>query len=98
MPNLIQEEELFEPSKLKEEIDSWIPFLKFLASEDRQLFKDMIEKAWNYSDSIETCQPERTTEAFLLSLLVSEQRTINSLSSQIQIMREQSADAGQRID
>lgn len=77
-------EELFKVSaKLKEEIDSWTPFLESLRPEDRDLFKEMIQRSWDYVDSVEICSEEYITEAFLISLLVSQQKTINSLSNQI---------------
>jgi hypothetical protein len=80
--------ELFKPSESKQEIDSWIPFAESLTLEDRQLFKDMVQEAWNYLDSFEFSKGEYTTEAFLLSLLIGNQKIINSLSNQICIMKK----------
>ncbi|MHB1907567.1 MAG: hypothetical protein ACYCQJ_01700 [Nitrososphaerales archaeon] len=75
-------------NKLKEEIDSWAPFVESLRLEDRQVFRKMIENTWNYSDSIEICKDEYTTEAFLISILISQQKTINFLSKEMEILRE----------
>lgn len=80
--------ELFKPSKLRQEIESWVTFVESLTLEDRQLFKDMVQEAWNYLDSVEFCKDEYTTEAFFLGLLISDQKTINSLSNQIAIMKK----------
>jgi hypothetical protein len=80
--------ELFKVSKLSQEIDSWGPFVESLALEDRELFKDMVQETWNYLDSVEFCKDEYTTEAFILSLLIGNQKAINSLSNKIGIMKK----------
>jgi ribosome biogenesis protein Nip4 len=80
------EEVLFNVNtKLKDEIDSWTPFLESLKFEDRELFKEMIQKSWDYADSVEVCSEEHITEAFLISLLVSQQKKINFLENQVEI-------------
>jgi bacterioferritin (cytochrome b1) len=58
-----------------------------LRLEDRELFKSMVQKIWAYSDSIEICRDEHTTEAFLISILISQQKTINWLANQIELLR-----------
>jgi hypothetical protein len=82
---------LFKPaarSKLREEIDSWLSFVESLKPEDKQLFNDMVHEAQNYLDFVEYCEGDNnTTEAFLLGLLVSNQKTINSLSKRIEIIK-----------
>jgi hypothetical protein len=72
------------PPKLKEEIDSWSRFVESLRLEDRELFKNMVQKIWTYSDAVEICKDEYTTEALLLSILISQQKTINWLTNQIE--------------
>jgi hypothetical protein len=80
------EEVLFKiNTKLKDEIDSWTPFLESLKFEDKELFKEMIQKSWDYADSVEVCSEEHTTETFLISLLVSQQKKINFLENQVEI-------------
>ena len=75
-------------NKLKEEIDSWAPFIESLRLEDRQVFREMLENTWNYSDSIAICEDEYTTEGFLISILISQQKMINFLSKEIDVLRE----------
>jgi hypothetical protein len=76
------------PAKLKEEIDSWSLFVESLRLEDRELFKSMVQKIWAYSDSVEICKNEHTTEALLLSILISQQKTINWLTNQIEMYKK----------
>ena len=70
-------------AKLKDEIESWAPFLESLKPEDKELFKEMIQRSWDYVDSVEICSEEHITESFLISLLVSQQKKINFLANQV---------------
>jgi hypothetical protein len=78
-------------SKLSEEITSWVPLLESLKDEeDKVLFKEMIEKSLHYSDFVEICADDEQptiTEAFLISILISQQKTINSLSDQVTLLK-----------
>ena len=78
-------------SKLSEEITSWVPLLESLKDEeDKVLFKEMIEKSLRYSDFVEICTDDEQptiTEAFLISILISQQKTINSLSDQVTLLK-----------
>jgi hypothetical protein len=73
--------------KLKEEIDSWSLFVESLRLEDRELFKNMMQKTWAYSNAVEICKDEYATEALLLSILISQQKTINWLTNQIELYK-----------
>ena len=75
--------------KLVEEVDSWNAFAKALRLEDRKLFQEMVEKSWSYADAVESSREENVTEAFLLSLLISQQKTIDKLEEK----RKRSRDA-----
>ncbi|HXQ92172.1 MAG TPA: hypothetical protein VN739_04140 [Nitrososphaerales archaeon] len=66
-------------AKLADEIESWRSFAEALRSEDRQLLRRMLEKIWTCSDAVENCKEGYETEAFLLSLLISQQKTIDLL-------------------
>jgi hypothetical protein len=89
---------LIKGSKAKEEIDSWIPFVESLETEVRQLFNDMVKEAssLNCFDLIEELPKGdddecTTTEAFLLCLLILNQKTMNSISNQIFLIRKKTA-------
>ena len=66
-------------AKLVDEAESWRSFAEALRSEDRQLLRQMLEKIWAYKDAVENCKEGYETEAFLLSLLISQQKTIDLL-------------------
>lgn len=66
-------------AKLVDEADSWRSFAEALRSEDRQLLRRMLEKIWTFKDAVENCKEGYETEAFLLSLLISQQKTIDLL-------------------
>ena len=74
-------------SKLKAEIDSWHSFIQSLRFEDRQFLRDMLSKAWRYADAVENSKEGYTTEAFLVSLLISRQKNINWLEEEISKIR-----------
>jgi bacterioferritin (cytochrome b1) len=83
----LEQDGLRAPVKLKQEIDSWSLFVESLRLEDREVFKSMIQKSWAYSDSVEICRDEYTTEAFLISLLISQQKTIDWLKNQLEMSK-----------
>ena len=74
--------------KLVEEVKSWRSFAKALRLEDRRLFNEMLEKIWDCADAVENCREGYVTEAFLLSLLISQQKTIDQLLEKKKRYRE----------
>jgi hypothetical protein len=77
------------PSKLRQEIGLWSTFAESLRLEDRQVFKEMMQKTWAYSDSVEICKDEYETEALLVSILLSHQKMINWISGQLDLLKNQ---------
>jgi len=73
--------------KLMQEVESWRSFLYSLRSEDRQLFRELIENIFRYADAVENCDRSYTTEAFLLSMILFQHRTILQLLRQIKEMK-----------
>jgi len=69
--------------KLQIEVKSWRSFATALRLEDRQLLNTMLEKIWPFTDMIEECKEGYETEAFLLGLLVIQQKTIDRLEEMI---------------
>ncbi len=76
-------------SKLKAEVDSWRPFVEALRFEDRQLLRGLISDAWKYADAVENSKEGCTTEAFLIALLLSRQKEIDRLESEITKLKQQ---------
>jgi len=75
-------------SKFKQEADSWRSFSQSLRYEDRETFRQMMTKVWKYSEAIENSGRGYTTEALLLSLILSQHKTIVWLSKQIEKLKE----------
>ena len=65
--------------RLVEEVKSWKSFEKALRLQDRELFHAMVEKIWSFSEAVENSGEGYVTEAFLLSLLISQQKLIDRL-------------------
>jgi hypothetical protein len=65
--------------KLELEIESWRSFASALRLEDRQLLNRMLEKIWPFTEMVEESKEGYETEAFLLGLLILQQKTINRL-------------------
>jgi hypothetical protein len=72
-------------SKLEDEIESWKGFPSVLRKEDREIWESMIQKVReNCGDAIERSGKTFTTEPFFMSLLVEQQRIINSLLAELE--------------
>ena len=69
--------------KLQIEVESWRSFATALRLEDRQLLNHMLEKIWPFTGMVEECKEGYETEAFLLGLLVMQQKTIDRLEEMI---------------
>jgi hypothetical protein len=69
--------------KLQQEVESWRPFAKALRLEDRQLLNRMLEKIWAFDSVVENSKEGYETEAFLLSLLILQQKTIDHLEAML---------------
>jgi hypothetical protein len=72
-----------EKEKLQFELESWRSFAKALRLEDRQLLNRMLEKIWSFNGAVENSKRGYETEAFLLSLLILQQKTIDRLEEKV---------------
>ena len=69
-------------SRLKREVDSWRSYAGALRQEDREVFRDMMnDVAKAYGEAIEVAERGYDTEAVMMSILLSQQKMINSLSN-----------------
>jgi len=69
-------------SRTKNEIDSWRPYIEALREEDRLIFRDMINSvSASYTEAIERSERGYDTESLLMSIVLSQQKTIAWLSS-----------------
>lgn len=77
-----------EVTKIKEEMDSWRPFWLSLRTEERELFRQLSSEVWHYSEAIEHAEREDTTDSFLMSLVLSQQKIIDKITSDIKVIEE----------
>ena len=77
--------------RLKEEIDSWRPYAEALRKEDREVFREMMNRvAASYSDATNRAERGYDSEAVMMSILLDQQKTISWLSSVLKRMQEES--------
>jgi len=65
--------------KLRDEVESWRSFARALRIEDRQVLNQMLERIWSFDAAVENCKEGYETEAFLLGLLILQQKAIDYL-------------------
>ena len=71
-------------SQLEEEIESWKGFPWALRKDDREVWEAMIEEVREvFGHAVEKSGKPFTTESFFMSLLLTQQRTIKSLLTEI---------------
>jgi hypothetical protein len=79
----VETKQLEKTRKLLVEVESWRPFSRALRIEDRRLLNRMLEKIWSFDDAVENSKEGYETEAFLLGLLILQQKTIDQLEEMI---------------
>jgi hypothetical protein len=81
--------------RLKEEIDSWRPYAVALRHEDREIFRDMMNAvSTSYSAAIAQAERGYDTEALMISILLSQQKTIKWLSNLLEKLRKKQTNVG----
>ena len=71
--------DLFGRSKFKEELDAWQKYSDSLPADDRAAFERAIQNAVQFGEFVEGAPRGHETEAFLLSILLSQQKKIEEL-------------------
>ena len=74
---------------LKDEIESWKPFVDALRAEDRAVVKDLMEECWRYASAMESSKKKYMVEPFFLSILLILGRKVGWLESEVQLLREE---------
>ncbi len=74
---------------LDDEVESWKPFVDALRSEDREVAKRMIQKAYRFAGAVESSRKRYVVEPFFLSLLVAQEGQISWLESELATLREE---------
>jgi len=74
---------------LKDEIESWKPFIDALRGEDRAIIKELIEKCWRYAPAIESSKKKYFVEPFFLTILLTQEQRIRWLESELKLLEEE---------
>ena len=72
---------------LKEELESWRPFVEALRFEDRQVARDMMESCWRYSEAVEQSGKEFLTEPFFLTVLLVQERRLRGFEYELEKLK-----------
>jgi hypothetical protein len=71
---------------LRQELESWRPFVEALRFEDRQVARQMMESCWRYIEAIEASGKDYVTEPFFLTLLTVQERRLRTLELEFEKM------------
>jgi hypothetical protein len=74
---------------LKHELDDWRPFSDSLHADERQGFRDMLEKVWRYSEAIQSSGKTYLVEPFFLSILLTQEERIAFLQDELVRLKEE---------
>lgn len=71
--------------RFRQEVESWRPFWASLRKEDREVFERVLDLVWDYADAIEASSEREinSAEAFLLSVILAQQKIIERLSTRL---------------
>lgn len=74
---------------LRQELESWRPFVEALRLEDRQIARRMMDSCWRYFEAIESSQKEYLTEPFFLAILLTQERRLKELEAQLDRLKSE---------
>jgi len=72
---------------LKEELESWRPFIEALRFEDRQVARDMMESCWRYLEAVEQSGKDYLTEPFFLTVLLVQERRLRGFEHEFEKLK-----------
>jgi hypothetical protein len=72
---------------LKEELESWRPFVEALRFEDRQVARDMMESCWRYLEAVEQSGKDYLTEPFFLTVLLVQERRLRGFEHELEKLK-----------
>ncbi|MBI4258371.1 MAG: hypothetical protein HY619_05400 [Thaumarchaeota archaeon] len=76
---------------LKDEIESWRPFVDALRAEDREIMRNLIDRCWRFVVAIESSKKQFLAEPFFLTVLLIQAEQIKWLESDVKRLREEIA-------
>ena len=72
---------------LKEELESWRPFIEALRFEDRQVAREMMESCWRYVEAVEQSGKDYLTEPFFLTVLLVQERRLRGFEHEFEKLK-----------
>ena len=72
---------------LREELESWRPFIEALRLEDRRVAREMTESCWRYLEAIEQSGKEYLTEPFFLTVLIVQEKRLRGFEAEFEKLR-----------
>jgi len=72
---------------LKEELESWRPFIEALGFEDRWVAREMLESCWRYAEAIEQSGKDYLTEPFFLTVLLVQGRRLRGFEAEFEKLK-----------
>ena len=72
---------------LKDELESWRPFVEALRFEDRQVAREMMESCWRYAEAVEQSGKEFLTEPFFLTVLLAQERRLKEFEAEFETLK-----------
>jgi len=76
---------------LRDEVESWRPFLDALRADDREIARALIERCWRFAGAIEASRKSYLVEPFFLTLLLAQEERIRWLESELKRLSEEIA-------
>ena len=74
---------------LKEELESWRPFVEALRFEDRQIAREMMESCWRYVEAVEQSGKEFLTEPFFLTVLLAQEKRLKGFEAEFEMIKSE---------
>ena len=72
---------------LKEELESWRPFVEALRFEDRQVAREMMESCWRSVEAVEQSGKEFLTEPFFLTVLLAQEKRLKEFEAEFERLK-----------
>ncbi|MGD0638679.1 MAG: hypothetical protein ABSA72_11645 [Nitrososphaerales archaeon] len=72
---------------LKDELESWRPFVEALRFEDRQVAREMMESCWRYAEAVEQSGKEFLTEPFFLTVLLAQEKRLKEFEAEFETLK-----------
>ena len=74
---------------LREELESWRPFIEALRLEDRRVARELLESCWRYLEAIEQSRRDYQTEPFFLTVLLAQEQRLRGLEAEFARLRDE---------